>query len=352
VAGALLVAPAVVSDMPTYTPVPMAILLPACDGDVIDQKGQIFFEAARLESAQSQPISSVWLEGANHNHFNTVLGSDPFAQNNRPGCETLLPRDAQMAFLSVYAADFLATLFSRDALAMKEAMARMGADVSQPAPNAVYGREARVMTLPALAERQTLFTPASEAEFSTNRAGGAVTAQNLTTKFCEAGYYTPFSKPGSEPCRRATVVVPGQPAHALVSWDQAGAEWRFALPQPMDVSAFTALTLRVTLDPLSPLNTKDQPQAFSVRLTDAAGKTATVIASPELPALQFPAGSAQPDDTFGALFTGRAPLTDLRLPIRSFADVDLKAIREVALVFDQTPSGALFIADLALVKAP
>jgi hypothetical protein len=43
---------------------------------------------------------------------------------------------------------------------------------------------------------------------------------------------------------------------------------------------------------------------------------------------------------------------DLRWPLSAFACVDLSAIREAALFFDQTPSGALFVADLGFVKAP
>jgi dienelactone hydrolase len=352
VAGVLLVAPAVASDLPTYAPVPMAIVLPACDGDVVNQDGQFFLETARLAETPSQRVMSVWLERANHNHFNTVLRSDLFATQDRAECATLLPRDAQMAFLSAYAADFLSTLFGRDALAVKEAMTRMGADASEPAPNAVYGRDARVMTLPARDPRQTLLVPADADALTTGLAGGTVTAQALTTHFCDAGFYTLQQKPDSAPCRRVTLVVPGQPAHAVASWEQAGGEWRFALPQPLDASTFAALTMRATLDPLSPLNAKGQPQRFSVRLTDAAGKTATVATTPDAPALQFPIGEIKPDDAFGELFTGRAPLTDLRMPLDGFAGVDLKAIREVALVFDQTPSGTLFLADLAFDQAP
>lgn len=352
IAGMLLVAPAVVTVKPTFAPVPMAILLPACDGDVVNQEGQFFLETARLAAEPSAPVTSIWLERASHNAFNTVLGNDLFLNRERKDCATLLATEEQRWFLSALAADFLTTVFSPDVLAVKEAQARMGMDASQPAPALLYGRDARVMSLPESGDRQTIFTPASAMEFTTNAAGGSVTAQNITTQFCEAGYYTPLTKPGSEPCRRATVVVPGQPAHAVVSWEQAGGEWRFALPVTVDATSFAALTMRVTLDPLSPLNEKDRPQAFSVRLTDAAGKTATVIASPDAPALQFPAGEAQPDDTFGELFTGRAPMTDLRLPVSQFAGIDLQNIREVALVFDQTPSGALFMADLAFTQAP
>lgn len=351
VAGVLLVAPAVVTLKPTHAPVPTAILLPACDGDVVNQEGQFFMETARLAPEPSAWITSAWLERANHNAFNTVLGNDMFLMRERVECATLMPADEQRGFLAAYAGDFLTTLFSQDALAVKEAKARMGMDAGQPAPSTLYGRAARVMTLPAQSERETIFTPASADELTTNLAGGTVTAQNIATHFCEAGYYSPMQKPGSEPCQRVNVVVPGQPAHAVASWSQAGGEWRFALPKDFDATAFAALMMRVTLDPLSPLN-GGKPQAFSLRLTDAAGKTASVTTRQDEPALQFPAGGTMDDATFGTLFTGRAPMTDLRVPLDQFAGVDLKAIREVAIVFDQTPSGALFVADVAFVKAP
>ena len=53
----------------------MATVLPACDADVVDQVGQVFYEA-RLES-QHDWATSVWLERANHNHFNSTLPDDP-----------------------------------------------------------------------------------------------------------------------------------------------------------------------------------------------------------------------------------------------------------------------------------
>lgn len=351
-AGILLVAPAAASLMSTFSPVPMAIVLPACDGDVIDQNGQFFFETTRLSQTPSQWVASVWLERANHNAFNSLLGADMFLTSKRADCATLMPAEGQRGFLAAYAGDFLTAIFAQDTLAKKEAMARMGLDVSQPAPAALYGNAARVMWRPANDQRQTLLVPASDAELTTNLAGGAVTTQGSATHFCEAGFYSPMQKPGSEPCQRVNVVVPGQPAHAVVSWSQAGGAWRFALPKDLDATAFAVLSLRATVDPLSPLNAMGDPQAFTLRLTDADGKIAAVTTRPDEPALQFPAGETKADTFFGQLFTGRAPMTDLRVPLSQFAGVNLKTVREVALVFDQTPSGALFVADLAFVKAP
>ena len=40
----------------------------------------------------------------------------------------------------------------------------------------------------------------------------------------------------------------------------------------------------------------------------------------------------------------------IHIPLAAFSDVDLANIAEVALVFDQTPKGALFVADWEFVK--
>jgi hypothetical protein len=63
-----------------------------------------------------------------------------------------------------------------------------------------------------------------------------------------------LSKPGSEPCKRVNLVIPGNPAMIVVSWNQQGGELRFSLPGEIDLSQFTAISLRAAIDPLSTLN--------------------------------------------------------------------------------------------------
>jgi hypothetical protein len=53
----------------------------------------------------------------------------------------------------------------------------------------------------------------------------------------------------------------------------------------------------------------------------------------------------------GGLFSGRVPLTTIRLPVKDFAGVNLSDIREIALVFDRTPSGSLFMGDVEVVRS-
>ena len=353
VAGVLLIAAATVTADPwSGSAVPLATILAACDGDVTTQDGQFFYEGARLAPQQSQWATSVWLERANHNHFNQILGRDPFGTPGRPDCDSILEGETQRRWLADYAVDFLTTLFAQDPTAVRQAEARMGMDVHAPAPDALHALPARVAGLAPASDRRTIFRPATAEEFTSNLLGGSVTADGVVTHFCPKGFYNPAMLPGSEPCRRTYVTIPGQPSHAVVSWDKPGAALRFAVPKgAADLSGYAALSLRAAVDPVSALNTDVKPQAFTVRLTDGRGNQARVPTRPDEPALTFPPGLVEPlAEGESIFFTGIVPLTTIRLALSDFAGVDLTDIREVALEFDQRPSGTLFMGDLEWVQ--
>jgi hypothetical protein len=348
VSGLLLLASTATAVEPTGgSPVPMAIVLPACDGDVTSQEGQHFYEAARLAPQQTQWATSAWLERANHNYFNQLLPDDPFRGAGRPDCEPILEPEVQRGFLVDYAADFLTTIWSQDSEMVHEGTNRQGLDVLAPVPDELYGLPARVATLAAAVDRQPLLVPATAEELTTNLVGGPVTEKGITTHFCPEGHYTPAMMHGSEPCRRLDVVVPGQPALAVVSWVEPGGAWRFALPTGEgDLSGYTTFSLRAAVDPLSPLNAAASSQAFTLQLTDLAGNTAAVPTRSDEPALAFPAGLVEEDDFSGEFFTGPVAMTTIRWTLSDFDGVDLADIGEIALLFDRTPSGSLFLGDL------
>ena len=152
-AGVLLIAAATAALDPwSSVSVPLATILAACDGDVTDQAGQFFFEGARLAPDQTEWATSAWLERANHNGFNSILPGDMITLRGRPDCETLLDGEAQRAWLVDYAGDFLTTLFAGDATAVDEAKARMGLDVTAPAPDSAL-RPAGPRGLPGAGRR-------------------------------------------------------------------------------------------------------------------------------------------------------------------------------------------------------
>ncbi len=345
VAGLLLVAPPRIVQDSVGSNVPLAVILPACDGDVIGQDGQDFYEAVRFQIEHSW-ATTVLLDGANHNGFNTILGGDMITHTGRPGCSPLLATAEQQRFLVEYAADFLIALFGSESEAAA-AMARLGFDITQPAPAELYGRPARITSLPTSANRQRLFGPLDEAELMTNALGGGTVAEGATLFFCPPGYTVEAEFAA---CRRPNFTNPANPAMAIVSWS-GPAEVRFQpLPGQWAASDYTALTLRVALDPLSELNAVGAAQSFSVRLTDGSGATASVVVGPEEPALQYITGDFTEDESFPpGLLDAVVHMTAVRVPVASFSGIDLSDIDEVALVFDQTPSGTLFVADLELV---
>lgn len=347
--GLLLIAPMVLFTMPESSSVPMAMIQSACDGDVINQDGQLFYETARLAPDQQAWASSVWLEQANHNFFNDILSSDFINLSDRTGCETTLEPQAQRDFLIAYARDFLTILFSEDVQAVSDAAARIGMDFAQPSVNQIYGLPARVSAMAELADRQPLLVPIGEAGLYTNLLGGSISREGVTAAFCKQGFFTSQQYPEMAACQRANLVVPGNPAVMVASWEAPDAALRFELPGGADLSAYSALSLRATLDPLSALNMPDAPQGFSIQLTDGAGNIAAVPTRPDEPALQFPPGEVE-DGFFGAMFNGRVPLTSIRLLLSDYDGIDLTDIREIALVFDRNESGTLFLADLEWVR--
>lgn len=349
--GLLLLAPAVVFQ-PTEggVPAPTAIVLPSCDADVVGQDGKGFLESTRL-SDNDQWVTSLWLEGANHNNVNTELGPDAFALEGRPDCDTPLAADEQRSVVGDYAVDFLTAVFSDDAGQVGAALAAMGLDPATPPTGTLYGQPAQSALLLPDSARLPLLTPTSADTLATGEAGVTIRTEGVDLAYCPEGYYTPQMLPEAAACRRAQLTVPGEPAHAIISWDHQPAQLGLSLPADVqDLSGYGALSMRVGVDPLSALNPAWQSQQLAIRLTDASGATATVKVGPDQPALRYPAGLTEDDEYFeGDRFTGRLPLLPVRVPLAQFAGVDLATITDVALVFDQTPSGSLFVADLQVV---
>ena len=350
VQGLLLVAPpAIFTEALPTADLPIALILPTCDGDVRTLDGQKFYESARFDAERSRILTSVYLNHGNHNNFNTVLTSDAILED-RPDCAegAVLDPSDQQAFLSRYAVDFLRRLYGppnniyfidRD----------LGLDPASPAPMELYAFPVQITTLHSTANRLTLSQPKSEAELSRNLLGGETIFTGLMALFCPEGYYVPNIDPEkSEPCRRVAFNQPAFPQQILVNWETSGAELRTSISEAhADISEYTALQLRAAIDPISELNQLGEPQSFTVELVDRDGNRARSVAA----SINYPVGVTQPNDFFGGeYFTGQVPMQVIHIPLAAFSDVDLSNIAEVALVFDQTPKGALFVADWEFVK--
>jgi hypothetical protein len=89
-------------------------------------------------------------------------------------------------------------------------------------------------------------------------------------------------------------------------------------------------------------NEPDQPQDFSVTLTDASGNSAVAVVSGSSAALYFPPGRSMP-------LSWAIPKlihNGIRIPLTQFEGIDLTNLQSVQFSFDQQPQGALLISDI------
>ncbi len=349
--GLLQVAPTLAQvDSQQTADLPLAVILPACDGQVSDLAGQATYEALRDDRQRQAPAATLLLEAADHNQFNEVVTPDMLAGAARPQCrfDQLLQSAEQRAFLAAYAVEFLAWVLGtpQESSAAAEAL---GLAVTKAVPGQILGRPALVAHAPDAADEMLLLRPFGAGELTHNLLGGDVIAENLQTLFCPAGSSLHGVDSSLSACHRLPANHPGSPAQMLLTWPEPDGLLRLNLPpEGVDLTRYTALQLRAALDPLSPLNTPGEARSFSVTLHDTEGGSATLAVPPEAPALAYPRGEIMSDGRF----SGHVQMSALRLPLAAFAAVDLTQIVAVELLFDRTPSGALFIADLGFVRPP
>ncbi len=347
VKGILLVAPSRNFADSAGSNVPIAAILPSCDGDVSQLEGQSYIEVVRLDPTYGEYATAAFLNRGTHNAFNTILRPDFPLLISPIECELPLDPDTQRDFLVNYAADFLTALEGQPDEQL-ESMATLGLDMTGAIPDNLYGLPVLLTTFAE--DRVTLFTPFSDEELTTNLLGGAVTAEGLDLTYCPEGYFGGETEPELNNCRRRDINQPGNPQMAALSWESPEASWRFEIPEDAgDFSAYTALSLRAAADPISPLNRSGTGQSFAIRLTDQSGQSAVHVVDAGEPALQLSPDEAQElgDVT---IFPGHSYLATVRVPLTSFADVDFSSIRAVALLFDQIDTGTLFLGDIEFVR--
>ncbi len=333
IAAAILLAPSATSADGPEAAAPFAVILPACDRDVMGLDGQLYYEHARMKPQRDKLTASVYLPGANHNRFNSEL-TDETLGNASPICDgALLPAADQQKWLADYALHFFDMALGRST----GDAAIAGLDPKQPAPATLFGRA--VLTSLSLPTAQRL-------RLSLDQAGAKA---GVSAVLCKQGYMQPEDK--TQACRRMQFNQPGYPEQLTLTWNGANGTFEVALPEgKQDASGYDMLHLRTALDPLSPLNKPGQPQSFSLRLTDGTGKTAAVRLAKE-PALAFPAGNKIIDDSLKLeRWDNHVILSSIRVPLSKFSGVDLSDVRSMALLFDVIDSGAILLADLELLR--
>ncbi|GAB3532919.1 hypothetical protein GCM10027575_77870 [Phytohabitans suffuscus] len=333
--------------------VPMAVLLPYCDGDVSNQQGQHFFDDTRYSLDDDVLRSSLMIMGANHNFFNTEWtpgdsvspSGDDWSPATDEVCGTASPSRLtaaeQRAVGTAYMAGFfrlvqggerafLPLFDGTNGTVPSAGRAEVYAQAQQPS-----SRRADLAPLERPAGNVTVsgFDLGAYCHSVASRVPAGDTACSATTQTSKVPHWTPAT---------FATWVPTSPVLRL-RWSEASVSpsVRIALgPGQRDADRYDALTFRLARDE-SAVGDVD----LDVTVTDHKGRSATVRVGDVSPALTpFPAST---NTTNGVNRLGKTWLRTVRVPVDDLARrVDEDNLRYVTFR-PATPTGGAYLSDVA-----
>lgn len=391
IAGVLALAPTNYTANKTPFGTNYGMLLPACDGDVSTLQGSRLYENSKY-AAGGDTFAKVqfYVEGANHNYFNSTWTGDDNSNATDPSCSRqqtattnrLTPNDQRRvgqalmnSFLRRYVGNekkFEPLMTGEVTYPKAAAPEESGVPVDQLVKNSYIAPAAQrldVLRPTPSVDPLPDPLPAVDPDALTKTAqGGPLTATDLKLfNVC---------RPAAANGRGLPTLTSNYPTCPADNRNRAtGTQFTVAWDKPAtlnaalgadgaakDVSKFGVLDLRTAFireDRLGPNNDAGTPtllnplpdgftpgatkQDFDVTLIDAEGKRATTSA-------------AQWGYATGASINTRIPhnqLNGLRIPLTAFGGVDLTRIASVEFGFGtKTPTGAIQLADVMFQESP
>jgi hypothetical protein len=327
----------------TLPDVPMAVILPYCDGDVSNQQGQHFYDDTRYADPGDNVMrTSVLVMGADHNFFNTewtpgvavAPASDDWSNQNDPTCGTNSPTTTRLTAAQQYqvGVDYIAGFF-RLVIGHETGLSALFDGSTTSVGAATVLQEGQSPSSQRL-DVAPLQGPASTVSFSGAPVGqycasmGGRSPQSGLPSCTDSTATARF--PSFTPANYGPNVTATPMLH--LNW-AAPATMSADLPKGQyNVAQYDALTLRAAIDDVSP--------AADVTLTvvDGAGRTQSTLLSSISDALTGLPGT-------GTLLP-KTWLRSVHWPVSQLTRVNVHDIRQI-LVSTATPSGGIFLSDLA-----
>ncbi|HST43404.1 MAG TPA: hypothetical protein VLK58_28015 [Conexibacter sp.] len=370
------------------------VLLPACDGDVSTLQGARFFENAKYPTdnagQRTDTFAKVqwYVQGTNHNFFNTVWTQDDFGNTSDPACTRsaattarLTPADQRRvgaalmnSFMRRYVGDeraFDPVMTGEVTLPETAAPRESGKGLAEQVKTSYVAPDgARLVVLrpTPIADPQPdpslggLITPIDPLLSTRTATGGELTTTGLSRfEVCNpydlayragpiyrAAYpvcpeLNSFGRVITDPRREIVEGNRSKGNQFTVAWE-GPASINAALPAATDVSGFGVLDLRAATnrhDLRNPAGDGSTPnsatQDFDVTLIDAAGNRATTNAA---------AWTTSLEPSIGTTYR-HIVLNGIRIPLGTFRGVDLTQVTAVELGFGtRTATGSIQLADV------
>lgn len=321
----------------SFANVPTGIILPELDGAIVSLDGQALYDdLSRLESRHSL-TSLVYLYGANHNAFNSLIEVDDSLNLSLDlSTKKRLSPHNQRDFIAKYSTDFLDSVLKNESLGI-------GLHASTPAPSQLYSYD--VLTSLDSYTKLPIFAPAGEYSERFNALGGDIKLKNISLTYVVDSYIATKDTAGA-------FFLPGNPFEfplLRLSWNVPSGEISTFIPSKYeDVTAFDALSLSIGLDPTNNLNLSDTPQSFIIEFKDSLGRSQRVLIDSSAPAMSYHSGTVI-TNPFTSYWSGFTPLSALRIPLDLLDDIDLTHLHSISLIFNQTSSGSLMVGNMSFI---
>src|SRR5262249_9487117 len=344
--------------------VPLAVLLPYCDGDVDDLQGVHFYDDARYNvPGDVAPKHTILVLGANHNFYNTIWTpslfpagtSDDGGPDSDPFCGATVSGNGRLSDAQQRAGGLVyVSAFLRVYVGGESQFLPLLTSAAPPPPSAATSKIYVSFHAPDdAASRRDVNRWLDQGHLATNTLGGTVTQNALSpydvcggplpqAAFCLAGV-SGAKQPHNVPSLLSS--APGM-SQLTAGWSNVSGTLTNNIPPGLgNVSGFQALQFRASVNFNDVRNAVGLMQNFTVTLTDGTSNTASVRPSDLSPALFYPPGAS------ASSTVPRVVLNTVRLPLSAFAGLNFTDIRPVQFHFDQTAQGALLVTDIAFVTS-
>ncbi|WP_304943395.1 alpha/beta hydrolase family protein [Vallitalea guaymasensis] len=337
----LKVAPANVIVIENDNPdIPTGIILPQYDGDVVNLDGQTTFDILKEDKSRKSFASLIFLKGAGHNFFNDNVTEDDrefYSDLTEDDRAVFLTREQQRQFLIDYSVDFL-----NKALGKKVETGLFNVD--EPTVDKAYGLDVKTSYLTS--DRLEIIKATSEDKIKKNDLQGNNVIQDINVKYLIESYIPNkdellnFDHPSNFD------------GYGLFRFNYSNKKGKFTIEIPVnkkDMSDYKALSLYLALNPDSELNKSKENQVLAITLKDNKGKEAKVILDDNTAALTWPEGHSRTNE-YTTYWSLKTPLSEARIPLKEFKDLDFSDIASITLQFDQKESGSILLRDISLTK--
>lgn len=329
VVGIASIAPSFYKMLETKIPdVPMGIIIPELDGDVISLDGNDIYEYIVRDESYTKTAELIYLKNANHGYFNTQL-TQPDLNSTEEDIAKMIPAEVQRSFLVGYMSDFV----------------RSVTDNKEPVFASANQLESSAYDCEVLLR---VHSGQGSRLYSANGDTRLKGSEAVTVKKENASYIPAENTMG-------TFKMPGGAAFEnyylqRIVW--TGANASVSIPVDGDLSDCRFADIDMALDSSDLKNAVGQ--AMTLTFTDADGASAKLDIDPGAAALLWQKGELVEqkgwEDEVYYEYSTFTPLVTLRIDLSMLHGMDLGRLKEISLSWPQSEGGSIMLRSIYAVS--